>query len=99
MISPSLNFEEFANSVMHKEHLSIIYLAEQEAVEAWRLSNKKNGSPIKNIEKSYNYQTKLLSLIDYMRYKIRLSDCDKKDFILFNKIYESNPSKKSFTNI
>ena len=95
MISPSLNFDEFVNSVMNKELLSVIYLAEQEAVEAWRLTHKKNGSASQFTEKSYQYQSKLLNLIDYMRYKIRLRDCDKKDLMLFHKIYESNIGSKT----
>lgn len=95
MISPTLNFEEFVDSVMNKELLSVIYLAEQEAVEAWRLTNKKNGSTNKIIEKSYQYQSKLLNLIDYMRYKIKLKDCDQYDLSLFHKVYKSNLDNKA----
>lgn len=99
MISPNLNIEEFAKTVMNEELLNIIYLAEQEAIEAFRMSQRnkgKNRTADLIMEKSNNYQLKLSNLIDYMRYKIKLKGCDEKDLSLFNKIYENNAGSQKY---
>lgn len=97
MISPNLNFDEFAKTVMHEDLLNIIYLAEQEAIEAFRLVKKNNtGLKCPTAEKSYNYQIKLSNLIEFMRFKIKLKGCDEKDLSLFHQIYENHAGSQKY---
>ena len=71
MISNQYSFVHFVNSVKGKDHLDIIYLAEQEATEAWRKSMQKTGRATQTIQDNLSYQSKLLSLIDYMRHGLQ----------------------------
>ena len=74
MISDKYSFVHFVNSVKGKDHLDIIYLAEQEATEAWRQSMQKNDKAMNNIQDNLSYQSKLLGLIDYMRHGLQSKD-------------------------
>ena len=74
MISDKYNFAHFVNTVKGKDHLDIIYLAEQEATEAWRQSKQKNIQAADMIEHNLAYQSKLLGLIDYMRHGLQSRD-------------------------
>ena len=74
MISDKYSFVHFVNTVKDKDHLDIIYLAEQEATEAWRQSMQKDKQAMNNIQENLSYQSKLLGLIDYMRHGLQSKD-------------------------
>jgi hypothetical protein len=67
MISATYDFEQFANSVKGEDYFDIIYFAEQEAIEAWRICRKVGSSG----GKCSSYQSKLKGLIHFMRYGIK----------------------------
>jgi hypothetical protein len=85
MISATYDFEHFADSVKGEDYFDIIYLAEQEAIEAWRVCRKGSLSD----GKSASYQSKLKGLIHFMRYGVKPSNLNNRDVKLFNLIYET----------
>lgn len=79
MISTTYSFAYFVDAVKDKDQLDIIYLAEQEATEAWRQSVQKESVVSKDIQINLSYQTKLLGLIDYMRHGLHSREFTPKD--------------------
>jgi hypothetical protein len=77
MISSDYNFERFVKVIREKGYYDAVYLAEQEATEAWRTTYReqgKNGSG-----EGHQYQQKLIGLIEYLRHGIKpksLTDSD-----------------------
>ena len=86
MISDKYSFAHFVNTVKGKEHLDIIYLAEQEATEAWRESKQINSLSGSDIQNNLSYQSKLLGLIDYMRHGLQSRDFTPDEKQLLRKI-------------
>ena len=74
MISTTYSFAHFVDAVKGKDHSDIIYLAEQEATEAWRQSVQKASGANSDIQVNLSYQTKLLGLVDYMRHGLQSRD-------------------------
>lgn len=66
MISSSFDFQEFAQAVKGKDFHEIIFVAEKEATEAWRTTYHSTVSEV-NMQKSQQYQRRLIGLIDYIR--------------------------------
>ena len=85
MISTTYDFEQFANSVKGEDYFDIIYAAEQEAIEAWRLCRK--GKALDG--KGAGYQSMLKGLIHFMRYGVKPTNLKNRDIKLFNLIYET----------
>jgi hypothetical protein len=71
MISPEYDFEQFVEASKKKDVYEIIYLAEQEAIGAWRRSYRSTGSADDSDQKSVEYQNKLKNLIYHMRSSVR----------------------------
>jgi hypothetical protein len=73
MISPEYDFEQFVEAAKKKDVYEIIYLAEQEAIGAWRRSYQSNGSANDSDQKSVDYQNKLKNLIYHIRSSVNQS--------------------------
>jgi hypothetical protein len=86
MISNKCSFAHFVNTVIGKNHLDIIYLAEQEATEAWRQSRQMNQQEGNQIQTNLSYQLKLLGLIDYMRHGLQSKEFTPHERQLLQKI-------------
>jgi hypothetical protein len=86
MISDKYSFAHFVKTVIGKDHLDIIYLAEQEATEAWRQSRQMNHQEDNEIRTNLSYQSKLLGLIDYMRHGLQSKDFTPHERQLLQKI-------------
>jgi hypothetical protein len=74
MISPEYDFKQFLENTKKKDVDEIIYLADQEAVEAWRRAYRSRGSSNDNNYRSVDYQNKLKNLIYHMRSSLVKSD-------------------------
>jgi hypothetical protein len=89
MISATYDFERFADSVKGEDFFDIIYLAEQEAIAAWRVCRKGRSSD----SKCLSYQSKLRGLIYFMRYGVKPTGLNDGDIRLFNLIYQATEPK------
>jgi hypothetical protein len=74
MISPDYDFNQFVETTKKKDVHEIIYLADQEAVAAWRRSYQPKGSSCDNDQKSIDYQNRLKNLIYYIRSSVAQTD-------------------------
>ena len=90
MISSTYQFQQFADAVTGKDHLEIIYIAEQEAIETWRLSHPSNGLDPSELDRSKAYQQKLLGLITVLRNGVRPGGFSSKDYVIFEEIIENS---------
>ncbi len=79
MISSNYDFARFIDAVKEKDHFDIIYLAEQEATEAWRKSAHKRFRDSPDMQINLSYQSKLLGLIDYMRHGLQSQEFTSDD--------------------
>ena len=88
MISSDCDFEKFVRAIKGKNTYDIIYLAEKEAMLAWRQSY--NGQ-LKNDDKDSNrqYQAKLIGLIDFMRHGLKPSSLNDQDLRLCSRLQET----------
>jgi hypothetical protein len=73
MISPEYDFKQFVEATKQKDVYEIIYLAEQEAIGAWRQSYRSPGSNNDEDQKNIDYQNRLKNLIDHMRSSVKPS--------------------------
>jgi hypothetical protein len=89
MISSTFDFEQFADTVKEKDFFDVIYLAEQEAIKAWRISNKKKLQNGFDSDICRSYQSKLKGLINYMRYGVKPNGLNEQDSQLFNFLYHN----------
>ena len=85
MISTTYDFEQFAEFVKGEDYFDIIYSAEQEAVEVWRVCRKGKSLDVK----CSSYQSKLKGLIHFMRYGVKPTNLNSHDVKLFDLIYEN----------
>jgi hypothetical protein len=74
MISPEYDFKQFIEAMKQKDTYEIIYLAEQEAIGAWRQSNRVLSSDNDDDQKNIDYQNRLKNLIYCMRSSVRPSN-------------------------
>ena len=74
MISPEYNFKHFVEATKEKNVYEVIYIANQEAIDAWRRSYRSPGSTDEDDEKSIDYQNKLKTFIYYLRSSVRQSE-------------------------
>jgi hypothetical protein len=93
MISSTFDFEQFADTVKEKDFFDVIYLAEQEAINAWRISNKKKLLNGFDSDLCRSYQSKLKGLIHFMRYGVKPNGLNKQDDQLFNFLYQNTQPK------
>lgn len=98
MISSNCDFNDFFAAVKGKHYQDIIYLADQEATEAERLSfrNKINVNKKERCRKKY--ASTLKDLVFFMQYCIRPKNRNNEYFELFDLILESARSKKTKQN-
>ena len=94
MISSNFDFQQFADTVKEKDFFDVIYLAEQEAIKAWRITNKNKLSNHIEFDLCRSYQSKLKGLIQYMRYGVKPLGLDNQDNQLFNFLYQNTRPKK-----
>ncbi len=83
MISPSCDFKTFVEEVKHKDYPDIIYLAEQEAVEAWRLAQRRIRKGSLNHQESMRYSDTLKELIFFLRNGKKPRESRREDVELF----------------
>jgi hypothetical protein len=93
MISSTFDFEQFADNVKEKDFFDVIFLAEQEAIKAWRISNKKKLLNGFDSDLCRSYQSKLKGLIHFMRYGVKPNGLNKQDDQLFNFLYHRTHPK------
>jgi hypothetical protein len=93
MVSSEFKFQQFAESARGKAYHEIIYLAEQEALQAWRKAHPSKGLPVEKRSQSLAYQQTLLELIAYLRHGIASQGRDEKIEELFRFI-----RSEAFTN-
>lgn len=74
MISPELDFRQFLEATKKKDVYETIYLADQEAIAAWRRSYRSNGSSKADDQQSTDYQNKLKRFIYHLRSSVRQSE-------------------------
>lgn len=94
MISSTFDFEQFADTVKEEDYFDVIYLAEQEALRAWRISKKNKLSNGSDFDLCRSYQSKLKGLIHYMRYGVKPNGLNDQDDQLFNFLYQNTKPKK-----
>jgi len=88
MISQSFRFEDFVEAIQGKNDFDIIYMAEQEALHAWRCTHRSKELPENMMDKSKVYQEKLISLIGFLRHGVCARSICGSDIELFQKIRE-----------
>lgn len=93
MISANFDFEQFADTVKEKDFFDVIYLAEQEAIKARRISNKNKLSNRTDFDLCRSYQSKLKGLIHFMRYGVKPYGLNDHDSQLFNFLYQNTKPK------
>ena len=84
MISPGYDFKQFVEATKKKDVYEIIYLADQEALAAWRQSRRSADSSNDNNEKSIDYQNHLKNLINHMRSSVWQLDIKHPQHVISN---------------
>ena len=88
MISDEFRFQQFVEIATGKPYHEIIYLAEQEALQAWRKAHPSKGLSNEERIRSLRYQQMLLDLIEYLRHGVVFQDRDEKTDRLFQFLRE-----------
>jgi hypothetical protein len=83
MISPSCDFKTFVEGIKDKDFGDIIYLAEQEAVDAWRLGQRLIRTGSLDHQESMRYSETLKELIFFLRNGIKPRESKREDIELF----------------
>ena len=91
MISSDYNFDHFVEVIRQKGYYDAVYLAEQEATEAWRTTYRSQGPNGGGV--SHQYQQKLIGLIEYLRHGIKPRSLSDKDIEMCGTI-EPNPEQQ-----
>ncbi|MGD8366098.1 MAG: hypothetical protein PVG78_00535 [Desulfobacterales bacterium] len=86
MVSDDFRFRQFAKIAAGKEYHEIIYLAEQEALQAWRMAHPSKGLTEAERSRCLEYQQKLLGLIAYLRHGLVPKDSDGRIGTLYRSI-------------
>jgi hypothetical protein len=81
MISSDCDFGKFVREISGKDYYDVIYLAEKEAIQAWRRSYRNLSGTCGN-EASRKYQEKLIDLIRFIRHGLRPRSFNDQDFAL-----------------
>ncbi len=76
MISEEFRFRQFADAARGKAYHEVIYLAEQEALQAWRRAHPSKHLLEKERNRSLRYQKTLIDLIEYLRHGVVGEDHD-----------------------
>ena len=84
MVSPGCDFKLFVEELKCKEYPDIIYLAEQEALEAWRLAQRRIREGSMGHQESMRYCETLKELIFFLRYGIKPRESSREDLELFD---------------
>lgn len=86
MVSDDFRFRQFAVIASGKEYHEIIYLAEQEALQAWRMAQPSKGLTETERSRCLVYQQELLGLISYLRHGLLPKDSDERVGTLYRSI-------------
>jgi hypothetical protein len=87
MISESYSIKEFVEAIRNKDYLEIVYLADQEATEAERFSNRLKARNGIQKETSREYANTLKDFIVFLRHGINPSAVIKEsDFDLIHSL-------------
>ena len=89
MISSDGDFAKFVRTIEGKNTYDIIYLAEKEAMLAWRRSYSDRLEKSDN-DASRRYQAKLIGLIDFMRHGLKPSSLNDQDLQLCSQLQEKS---------
>ena len=92
MISDDFRFQQFVEIAKGKPYHEIIYLAEQEALQAWRKAHPSKGLSFEKRTQSLRYQQMLLDLISYLRHGVVFQDRDEETDVLFRFLREEADS-------
>ncbi|KPJ78303.1 MAG: hypothetical protein AMJ54_04240 [Deltaproteobacteria bacterium SG8_13] len=85
MISTDCDFETFVREARGMDCYEVIYLAEKEAIQAWRHSYH-NESRTCSGEASRQYQEKLIGLIRFMRHGLKPGVFNDQEFDLCSRL-------------
>jgi hypothetical protein len=86
MISPTCSIKHFVNSLSDKDIPEIIHLADQEALQAWRLTRKRNSDEEPDKALCESYQKKVIALIHYLRYESISCDITQQECKMFESL-------------
>lgn len=88
MISSSCDLKVFVDEVRDKDYPDIIFLAELEAVEAWRLAQRQSRKGLPDHRESMRYSESLKELIFFLRNGVKPREPRGEDFKLFQMLCE-----------
>ena len=90
MISPSYDIDEFIKAIQNKGYLDVICLANQEAIDAWRLSYRQRRFDNTQNGKDRNYEYLLKEFISLLRAAVtyRKKDIEEDIYKQFLKLRE-----------
>jgi hypothetical protein len=88
MISPSYNLEHFIDSIKDKDIKNAILLAELEATKTARCAMHCNNGADEASEQRQDYYDALITLINFLRYEIKVDPCKKNQSSLLNSFRE-----------
>lgn len=83
MISDTYRIDHFVESLKHKNFFEVIHLADQEALEVWRLEQKHKTDPDHTISLSRAYRNKIIALIHYLRYDLNTGNLTPEECSMF----------------
>jgi hypothetical protein len=83
MISKNCDFKMFIEAVKNKDHMEVVYLAEQEATRAERLALRSPSNPEEKQKCGREYSGLLKGLIQYLRYSIKPKLPEGHDYQVF----------------
>lgn len=99
MISPTGRFEEFAEAAYGKSFVDILFLAEQEAMDAERVfyrSRKRVTGESDRIENPEAYSETLKAFVGYLRYGFCPSHIENAHCQLFERVFSGMPEDPRF---
>jgi hypothetical protein len=94
MISAACDFEQFVEAIKDKDYFEVVYLANQEATEAWRRSYRLRTSPGAQRQNSVAYEHVLKGFISYLRYGLTPPGLSGTDLALFQSVCDNLRKKK-----
>ncbi len=96
MISSSCDLKQFMEEIKDREYSDIIYLADQEAVEAWRQSRRRKDAHGSDKGTWARYADILDAFIQFMRYGVKPPGIDHAELQLF-RLVRDNTMPKPYT--
>lgn len=94
MISEDCDFNEFVESVKHKEWPELIYLIDQEATHAERMTYKNRCQNNTDVASYCEYASKLKAFVHFLRYGVQPSRIKDANLEAFHTV-----SRHDFTRV